>query len=149
MQRADELEERLLRAMQRRQSRATERLTSLARALALLHPGRRLEPARDRVQGLEARLGAALQRGLERRREALHGAVRTLQAMSPLATLTRGYAVLTDRDTSGGLRAVTSIGQARTGQALTAHLQDGALEVRVEGIATEHGLPELPNLDPR
>jgi len=149
MQRADELEERLLRAMRRRQGGAAERLTSLARALALLHPRHRIEPARNRVQGLENRLGTALQRGLERRREALYGAVRTLQAMSPLATLTRGYAVLTERDTSAGLRAVTSIGQARTGQALTAHLQDGALEVRVEGIAPRHGLPELPNLDPR
>jgi exodeoxyribonuclease VII large subunit len=149
MQRADELEARLTRAMQRRRIRAGERLAAVARALAREHPGRLIEPARTRVEGLAGRLASAATRGTERRRESLYATVRALQAMSPLATLTRGYAVLTDPDTSAGLRAVTSIAGVRTGQALTAHLRDGALAVRVEGVDTAHGLPELPTLDER
>jgi exodeoxyribonuclease VII large subunit len=101
------------------------------------------------VGGLELRLATAVQRGAERRRETLHAAVRALQAMSPLATLTRGYAVLTDAETAGALRTVTSITETHVGQALSARLHDGALEVRVTGITANHGLPELPVLDER
>ena len=98
---------------------------------------------------LEARLGAAAGRSVERRRDTLHATVRTLQTMSPLATLTRGYAVLTETAPEGSRRTVTSIAQARPGQALTAHLQDGALAVRVEAVDDDNGLPRLPALDDR
>jgi exodeoxyribonuclease VII large subunit len=149
MQRADELEARLRRAVLRTRGRAVDRLDALTRALQLVHPGRFVVVCRERVNGLGARLGSAATRQSERRREALHAAVRTLQAMSPLATLTRGYAVLTEPAADGGRRAITSIAAVRPGQALTAHVQDGAIGVRVETIATDNGLPRLPTLDDR
>jgi exodeoxyribonuclease VII large subunit len=149
MQRADELEERLRRAMLLARGRATARLDALTRALQLVHPGRLIATGGERVARLEVRIGAAAGRAVERRRETLHAAVRTLQAMSPLATLTRGYAVLTEAAADGSRRTVTSIAQARPGQALTAHLQDGALGVRVEAIDDDNGLPRLPALDDR
>jgi exonuclease VII large subunit len=66
-----------------------------------------------------------------------------LQAVSPLATLSRGYAVLTTG--SDRIRAaVTSIEQAPAGTDLTAHLQDGALVLTVQQVDPDNGLPKLP-----
>jgi exodeoxyribonuclease VII large subunit len=119
------------------------------RALQLVHPGRFVAVCRERVHGLGGRLVNAATRQSERRRDALHAAVRALQAMSPLATLTRGYAVLTESVTDGGRRAITSITNIRPGDSITAHVQDGAMGVRVETIDTDIGLPRLPALDDR
>ena len=64
------------------------------------------------------------------RQDALHlrGLVRSLHAVSPLATVARGYAIL-QRDDG---RLVRSISDARAGDALQARLQDGRLRMRVE-----------------
>ncbi|MFW6094621.1 MAG: hypothetical protein ACODAC_11660, partial [Pseudomonadota bacterium] len=69
---------------------------------------------------------------------------RTLQAVSPLATLGRGYAVLTAQrdDTRAPVISTADIGR---GDALTAHLHDGALELRVEDVDADNRLPRLPD----
>jgi len=144
MQRADELELRLHRAVRGRREQAASRLASAVRALGLVEPGRTIMRTSERITALDARLSLAAARHVAVRRDALQSAVRTLQAISPLATLARGYAVLTAADASAGRETITSVAQVQPGQALTAHLQDGALEVVVEAIDPEHGLPTLP-----
>jgi exonuclease VII large subunit len=52
--------------------------------------------------------------------------------------------VLTAETGSHGRSPVTSIYQAQSGDKLTAHLHDGALEVRVERVDDDNGLPKLP-----
>jgi exodeoxyribonuclease VII large subunit len=74
-------------------------------------------------------------------------AARTLQAVSPLATLARGYAVLTTGSASLGRIPVTSIHQTRAGDTLTAHLHDGALEVQVAKVDKNNRLPKLADDD--
>jgi exodeoxyribonuclease VII large subunit len=90
-------------------------------------------------------LHAAAARIVERKGRHLAGAARTLQAVSPLATLGRGFAVLTAEPPDGTRRAVTSIRQASPGDSLTAHLHDGALELRVEATDPDNRLPKLPD----
>jgi exodeoxyribonuclease VII large subunit len=58
----------------------------------------------------------------------LRGLVRSLHAVSPLATVARGYAILQHDDG----RIVRSVGDATVGDALDARLVDGRLRVRVE-----------------
>ena len=57
--------------------------------------------------------------------------VQTLQVVSPLATLSRGYSILLDEHG----RAIRSARQTRPGQRLQARLGEGSLELRVEGSA--------------
>jgi exodeoxyribonuclease VII large subunit len=142
MQRADELEERLRRGVSSRLQDAAANIHAIRRALRLVHPGQRIEQEARRLRGAADRLAAAAGRRTTAARNALGAAVRTLEAVSPLATLARGYAVLTAADDPRA--AVTSIRQTRPGARLTARLHDGALEVDVLAISTDHGLPRLP-----
>ncbi|MNV66136.1 Exodeoxyribonuclease 7 large subunit [compost metagenome] len=54
--------------------------------------------------------------------------MQTLQAVSPLATLGRGYSILLDERG----RAVRRAADTHSGQRLKARLAEGELEVRVE-----------------
>jgi len=144
MQRADELDERLRRAVQRRRQRAMAELAAAARALGLLHPRGRTRAARERLQQLAARLDGQLEATLQSRHQALRQSARTLQAVSPLATLDRGYAVLTREAGSAG-RAITQVEQVTAGEALFAQLADGALAVQVTAVHAGSPLPRLPD----
>jgi len=146
MQRADELDERLRRAVDRRRQRAAAELAAAARALGLLHPRSRTRAAGERLQQLTARLDGGLRATVRSRRETLRQGARTLQAVSPLATLDRGYAVLTREAGSAG-RAVTQVGQVTAGEALFAQLADGVLELEVTAIQAGSPLPRLPDFN--
>ena len=75
-----------------RSSRGWMRLT---RRLKLSHPGARLQQHSQRLDELEARLRLACGPGLAAGSARLESAARALQAVSPLATLERGFAVVT------------------------------------------------------
>ena len=152
MQRADRAALRLgalrpqarLQAMQVRQQHASQRLhgawraqhdSRLARlrhALAVLRamqPQRRLDVLRDRLAVLAPRPQAAIVRRLQHDALRLRGLARSLETVSPLATVARGYAILQHADG----RVVRSVGDAQTGDRIDARLADGSLQVRVEG----------------
>jgi exodeoxyribonuclease VII large subunit len=59
----------------------------------------------------------------------LRGLVRSLHAISPLATVARGYSILQHADG----RIVRNVDDAATGETLRARLHDGQLRLRVEG----------------
>lgn len=143
MQRTDELDERLRRALGHGLKRRRSALEAVRRGLHLVRPAQRIAAERARLTDLSAALNATARRLIAERSNALAAAGRTLQAVSPLATLGRGYAVLTtERD--GERRPVTSVTQVERGDAVTAHLDDGALEVRVEDVGQDNRLPRLP-----
>ena len=128
-QRVDDLEQRLQRALRRRLEQAGERLGRLDGRLAAQHPGRHLALLRQRLDSLDQRLPRAIQQGLRQRSQQLQSLVQTLQVVSPLATLSRGYSILLDAQG----HAVRDPQQTRPGQLLTARLSEGELAVRVEG----------------
>ncbi|WP_263147826.1 exodeoxyribonuclease VII large subunit [Pseudomonas sp. RIT-PI-AD] len=126
-QRIDDLEQRLTRALDRRLAIAHERLARLDTRLAAQHPGRTLHLLRQRLEHLQARLPRAINETLKDRRQRLHGLAQTLNVVSPLATLGRGYSILLDERG----QAIRRAEQTRVGQALKARLGEGELEVRV------------------
>ena len=68
-----------------------------------------------------------MQRQLKERQQRLAGTVQTLQIVSPLATLGRGYSILLDERG----HAVRSAAEVANGQKLIARLAEGELAVRV------------------
>lgn len=126
--RVDDLERRLHQALQRRQALSRERLLRLEHRLASRHPGRQLALLRQRLDSLSERLPRAMQANLRQRRLQLGALAQTLQVVSPLATLGRGYSILLD---DRG-RAIRDAGQVEVGQRLEARLGEGRLSVRVE-----------------
>jgi exodeoxyribonuclease VII large subunit len=102
-------------------------LDTLLRRLQQAHPGARLQHG-QRLDELEARLRLALRARLAAGAARLDGAARALQAISPLATLGRGFAVIT-RTTDGGL--ITDAAQLAVGETFDARLAQGSLRGRV------------------
>jgi exodeoxyribonuclease VII large subunit len=127
----DRLGNMLARAM--RQSLATRagQADTLSRRLGLHDPRRRLPVLSNRLRDAGRALNRLAHAGIQDRRRQLADLLRTLNAVSPLETIARGYAVVT-READG--RVVTGIAQAQTGDRVVAQLRDGRLTSRIESI---------------
>jgi exodeoxyribonuclease VII large subunit len=151
MQRADRAALRLqalrpqarLQMLQRRQEDGLRRLTaawkrrievdraSLRHADAVLraaHPQRRMARLRERLAAMAVRPQSAIARRLSGDALHLRGLARSLHAVSPLATVARGYAILQREDG----RVVRSVVDVVRGDTVDARLSDGQLRLRVE-----------------
>jgi exodeoxyribonuclease VII large subunit len=128
-QRLDDLTVRLRGAARARVQRGHLRLAELQRRLTHRSPERLLAQQRSRQQDLELRLrhAANLRVGAASQRLAL--AQRGLHAVSPLATLARGFAIVTRAD--GAL--VTDAAAVAAGEEIEAQLARGILRARVTG----------------
>jgi len=127
-QRVDELEQRLIRELSQVLQRRRTTLTHLAAQLRHRSPVVRLATAGTRLQIAQTAISTALNRKLDRLRSRLAVTVRTLDAVSPLATLERGYAIVTDA--SG--HVVTDTAQVAAGDRIVARVAQGTIEARVE-----------------
>ncbi|MGB5061390.1 MAG: exodeoxyribonuclease VII large subunit, partial [Candidatus Promineifilaceae bacterium] len=100
---------------------------TLARALTHLSPQARLDNNRQRLDVTSARLDRALTSQLVRVRNRLAVAEVGLTAVSPLATLSRGYAIVRRPDG----RLVRAAAEVATGDSLTIQVADGQFTVEV------------------
>jgi exodeoxyribonuclease VII large subunit len=129
-QRLDELDARLLRAMMLRQRDATTRLAALGARLQARSPAVRLRELQLRAVNCSDRLHSALRAQLKAASNRLDLAMRALHAISPLATLERGFAIVT-RAADGAL--VRSRHELQVGEAIEARLAQGAIRAQVTG----------------
>lgn len=152
IQRTDELDLRLQRAMDRaskyrqerlvslqrrlfhtspsnRLARNSERLTRLERRLLQAQPTQRVQRDRTHLARLQRRLGAAERRLIERKRSEQQRLAGALNAFNPLAVVERGYAILSRPDTSRFGTVIRRPGEVREGELLHARLAGGILEV--------------------
>jgi exodeoxyribonuclease VII large subunit len=132
-QRIDELEGRLRRALRHALARDAARLRELDGHLQRLSPGRRVQQLLARADTLEARLRAGVRGRLERSGARLEVAGRALHAVSPLATLDRGYSILRRPDG----RVVRAAADVRPGDDVQARTASGTVFATVRG--TEGG----------
>jgi exodeoxyribonuclease VII large subunit len=126
-QRLDELEQRLLRALERRLHGIRERLRWQSR-LWQTSPLARVREASARHAALRARLEVA---GVERIRGArarLTPLERTLNAVSPLATLARGYAIVSGEQGE----ILRDAADAPPGTMIEARLAKGRVRAKVQ-----------------
>ena len=129
-QRLDELEGRLALALHTRLDRARERLTSTRALLARASPAVRVAALRLRLESSRRALAAAGRGCLNGPRNRLDLALRTLHAVSPLATLDRGYAIVSAPDG----HVLQDATEARPGDTIDARLARGRLSARVLAI---------------
>jgi exodeoxyribonuclease VII large subunit len=137
MQRLDELEGRLQHAARACLARARARLASADALLRRSSPALRVVASRLRLEtGLRA-LAAAARSTLTAARQRCELAARALQAVSPLATLERGYAIVTDA--TG--RVLQDAAASAPGDRISARLARGRIEARVEQVSPEDARP--------
>ena len=107
--------------------RAALRSSTLALRSAL---ERTLLDARERLTRVARDLARTSQRSVERRRAQLHVVTARLDALSPLSTLARGYAVA--RDLGGN--TLSSVEEFAVGDPFTLLLRDGQIDGRAEKV---------------
>ena len=109
----------------------------LAEVAALRHAlgeavARQIEPARDRALALRERSAELMARSIERQRARTATLGGRREALSPLATLSRGFAVALGPD--GNVRGRSA--QFTTGDAFEVVLRDGRVAARAESVRT-------------
>jgi exodeoxyribonuclease VII large subunit len=115
----------------RRLAEARQGLERPRRSLGRLSPQVQIEAGRQRLDELLRRAAQATLHRLALQRAALQRAQAQMVALSPLATLERGYAIVRREDTGGVVR---SIGQVRPGDGLRIQVQDGELTAVTKGM---------------
>ncbi len=140
-QRQDALLHRLQGQWRERLQQRQAQLRHASAVLRAHHPARRLLQLQARLQRLQARPQAAIARVLQRDQLQLRALARSLEACSPLATVARGYSILTRADDG---RLVQSMTQAAPGERLHARVRDGVLVLSVEAASPDgHGTGSL------
>jgi exodeoxyribonuclease VII large subunit len=115
-------------AVRRALSEQRTLLAATEHRLQQAHPGARLLQHQQRLDEFDTRLQRATRSSIERQAARLDSAARALQTVSPLATLGRGFAVIT-RASDGAL--VTSAEQLAVGDTFDAQLASGRLHASV------------------
>jgi exodeoxyribonuclease VII large subunit len=107
-----------------------ERLAQLHARLHRQHPATLVASRRNELRITVRSMRAGVAHRLEARALQLGELARALNAVSPLATLQRGYAIL--REAESG-RVVRSVGQVGDGSRLLVRVADGEFGARAEG----------------
>jgi exodeoxyribonuclease VII large subunit len=128
MQRLDELQGRMIAAARREAAGRRERLLRLCAQLASRSPAVPLATLGQQVSHFRARLAPALRHRIALAAGALGSATRGLDAVSPLATLARGYAIVT---LAAGGTVVRDPVEAPPGTEVEARVARGRLRARV------------------
>ena len=128
MQRLDELQARLCGAMRRDGRERQERLLRISAELLGRSPAARLAALKQRIAHAGARLLPAARSRLAFARGLLQSASRGLEAPSPLATLGRGYAIVTRAADGAVLHDAAGVAP---GTEIEARLAHGRLRARV------------------
>lgn len=132
-QRLDDLEQRLIRAQRNLLARKHSELALLESRLRARSPLPRITQLQRDLGGLQQRLESAMQARLESARRQLAHLAQMLDSLSPLATLQRGYAIISDEQG----KVITAPDQVRVGQSLQARLAKGAIGVTVASTTAE------------
>jgi exodeoxyribonuclease VII large subunit len=118
----DELSDRLVAGALRGLGLRQERLD----AVSLVHPQRRIDEARLRLDGCMDRLVIGGRHTVARHRAGIAGTAGRLHALSPLAVLDRGYAVM-----SKAGQIVRATGEVQAGDAVQVRLADGTVDAEI------------------
>ena len=132
IQSLDELQMRLTDAIRSGLDIRAQQLAVRRAELAAHSPRSQLAGVQQRLLLVEARLAPTLQHLLNRRRDKVAELARALNGVSPLATLERGYAIVT---TGPGASVVTDPAKAPVGSDIEVRLARGRLRARVTGEA--------------
>jgi exodeoxyribonuclease VII large subunit len=126
-QRLDEIELRLHRSLKARLESSRVRLAGARALLSRSSPASRLTQARSRLDVSRRALAAAMRSRLQDAHARWDRSLRTLHAVSPLATLDRGYAILLDA--AGAV--LTDATATAPGAMVTARLARGSVRATV------------------
>jgi len=142
-QRIDELRFRLSAAVDRRLRNRVNRLASFESRLRRHDPTLRLSLANRRLADAEARLKRLAGEIVARRRARLAHAAARLEALSPLAVLKRGYAIVYLESGMRDAKILRDAADAAPNQQIRARLARGSVRAVITDAAVTDTLTEI------
>lgn len=131
-QRLDEMDARLKRAVQARRQRTQDKFANLSRRLQLQTPHPNVLRLREKLAALQQRMERSVQLNQVSSEQRFKLLVGRLEAISPLATLARGYSMTQKMD--GGI--VRSDNDVKAGDLIRTRLQEGVIISMVQSADT-------------
>ena len=126
----ERLRQRLNNAIEARLRQGTQQHQRVTQRLNQQQPQGRIHRAQTRIQQLEYRLSQVITARLGGTKQRFGTAIAQLEAVSPLATLARGYSVTTATDG----KVLKKTRQVKAGDMLATRVEDGVIESQVTGI---------------
>jgi exodeoxyribonuclease VII large subunit len=123
----DELSLRLSHAIKETLNKHKQKQQQLENRLGNASPEQTIEIEQQKQTQLKTRLQTAILNKLKQSESELHSKIAELNAVSPLATLARGYAVVKDKKG----RVVTDATILATGETINVRLHQGEIKARV------------------
>ena len=130
-QRIDDASNRTLTAITRLIDLQKERLANNRAQLRILGPNQKLSGAKSELLSKKTRLIRSIQDKLLKDDERLRSLARVLDSVSPLPTLSRGYAIVRDQDSASVL---TKKSQLEMGQRVVTRITDAIFVSKIEKI---------------
>ena len=130
----DLIRQRLMSSLRQQSQRSRLRLDSLASRRCFARPLDRIHDLSSKLDDLEARLKRGVRRAVETSRQQLHSLAASLNALSPLAVLDRGYS-LTKRVSDGEL--IHDASTVAVGDQISTLLAQGSIISEVRAIETD------------
>ena len=127
-QRLDDIEQRLVRNLRQRLAERRSHVLQLATQVRQHSPALQVAAARARLETARTAIAASITRRIESLSSKWALAAGTLGVVSPLATLQRGYAIVTD---AAGT-VTTDAATLKPGDRISARLRLGSVDARVE-----------------
>lgn len=140
-QRLDELETRLARAFHAQLTRKQQQLGTLMARQKALPLGSRLQQLRRELGQWQTQLNRQMHHQLQHQQQRLGEAVRLLNSVSPLNTLERGYAIVTDAQ--GQVLRTTE--QVQVGDTVKSRLASGIITSTVSALEHDPSASDTPN----
>ncbi len=135
--------DRLRQVITQRIAREQEWLAQVRSRPAMADPRNLLTARSGELDELLARARRTLSHRLDRAADDIGHQRARAQALSPLATLQRGYAVLQDADG----HVVTSVAQAAAGAAVSVRVADGRIHATTDRVEPDALTPDHPQED--
>jgi len=104
-------------------------LASLLATLRYASPDRRIQSERQRLDELSRRVYSSLSHRIQLQSTHIQGTQRRLEALSPLAVLRRGFAVVTQKEDG---TVISRVAQAQPGQKVVIRVSDGQMDAEIE-----------------
>lgn len=123
------IEKRLIQDIRKQLNYKSQRLDDIFKRLR--HPKQSLDILLERFQSIHNRLLQSMQQIIKDKKQQLASASRALESVSPLATLGRGYAIVSMEKAGKILRTIKEV---TVGDALSIKLKDGEIECQTTKV---------------
>ncbi len=128
-QRLDEVESRMHQQLKRLLEQKKTSITYLQNRLHATLPHRKIQQQKQQLGHFQSRLNHSIQSILKSSRSLFHVQMATLDSISPLKTLDRGYAIVKNKETES---LITSIRQTGNVSSISITLKDGEFDASID-----------------